>query len=80
MYKQAMVINQYNKVLNLPVSVSLCRDTEHRTVCAAAAAAVSVCCSTVALDGPAGSQKNLCPSVHLPQLQLGSILNNRSVE
>ena len=54
---------------------------EHRTVCAAAAAAaVSVCCSTVALDGPAGSQKNLCASVHLPQLQLGSILNNRSVE
>ena len=79
MYKQAMVINQYNKVLNLPVSVSLSRDTEHRTVCAAAAAAVSVCCST-ALDGPAGSQKYLCASVHLPQLQLGSILNNRSVE
>ena len=59
MYKQAMMINQNNKVFNLPVPLNLCRDTEHRTVCGVAAAAVAICGPAVALDGPAGSQKYL---------------------
>ena len=75
MYKQATKINQYNKAFNLPVSLSLCRDTEHRVVSGSAAAAVANGGSAVALDGPAGSQKYLWVCVHLPQLQLGSILN-----
>ena len=54
-----MMINQNNKVFNLPVPLNLCRDTEHRTVCGVAAAAVAICGPAVALDGPAGSQKYL---------------------